>query len=121
MPYITLEYSNNIEKKDFKTLFEDLKNQLVATGEIQELGVKCRAVPSSDYFIVDGSPSHKMAHLLFRMREGRSLAIRQNFSKIGMAVLEEYFEKEVLAKEIILSTEVRELIKDLDLLKNSIR
>jgi 5-carboxymethyl-2-hydroxymuconate isomerase len=121
MPYITLEYSNNIQKKDFKPLFEALKNQLVATGEVQELGVKCRAVPSSDSFIVNGDSNYKMVHLLFRMREGRSLEARQKISQIGMSVLEHYFEKEILAKEIILSTEVKELIKGLDLLKNSIR
>jgi 5-carboxymethyl-2-hydroxymuconate isomerase len=121
MPYITLEYSNNIKKKDFKPLFEELKNQLVATGEVQELGVKCRAVSSTDYFIVNGNTNYKMVHLLFRMREGRSLEVRQKFSQIGMDVLEKYFEKEILAKEIILSTEVKELIKGLDLLKNAIR
>jgi 5-carboxymethyl-2-hydroxymuconate isomerase len=121
MPYITLEYSNNIKKKDFKPLFEDLKNQLVATGEVQELGVKCRAIPSSDYFITNGNSQYKMVHLLFRMREGRSVEVRQNFSKIGLAMLEKYFDKEIAAKEIILSTEVKELIKGLDLLNNSIR
>jgi 5-carboxymethyl-2-hydroxymuconate isomerase len=121
MPYITLEYSDNIQIKDFKPFFEDLKNQLVATGEVQELGVKCRAIPSSDSFIGNGNPDYKMVHLLFRMREGRSLEVRQQFSQIGMSVLEKYFEKEILAKEIILSTEVKELIKGLDLLKNSIR
>jgi 5-carboxymethyl-2-hydroxymuconate isomerase len=62
MPYITLEYSNNIKIKDFKPLFEDLKNQLVATGEVQELGVKCRAVSSTDYFIVNGNTDYKMVH-----------------------------------------------------------
>jgi 5-carboxymethyl-2-hydroxymuconate isomerase len=55
------------------------------------------------------------------MREGRSVEVRQNFSKIGLAMLEKYFEKEIAAKEIILSTEVKELIKGLDLLNNSIR
>lgn len=120
MPYITLEYSNNI-KRDFKPLFEALKNDLVATGEVQELGVKCRAVPSEDYFLVNGDANYKMVHLFFRMREGRSLEVRQNFSKIGLEHLERFFEKEIQAKEIILSTEVKELIHELDLLKNSIR
>jgi 5-carboxymethyl-2-hydroxymuconate isomerase len=110
-----------MKKKDFKPLFEDLKNQLVATGEVQELGVKCRAIPSSDYFITNGNSQYKMVHLLFRMREGRSVEVRQNFSKIGLAMLEKYFDKEIAAKEIILSTEVKELIKGLDLLNNSIR
>jgi 5-carboxymethyl-2-hydroxymuconate isomerase len=121
MPHITLEYSNNITNADFRAIFQELKDRIVATGEAQELGVKCRAVASTDYFIVNGNENYKMVNLLFRMREGRSLEVRQNFSKIGMDVLEKYFEKEILAQEIILSTEVKELIKGLDLLKNSIR
>lgn len=121
MPYITLEYSQNLKTDDFQAIFEEMKNRLVATGEVQELGVKCRAVLSTDYFIVNGNPNFKMAHLLFRMREGRSLEVRQAFSKIGMEVMEKYFEKEMTAKEIILSTEVRELVHGLDLLKNTIR
>ena len=120
MPYITLEYSSNIQT-DFKPLFEELKNELVATGYVQEMGVKCRAVPSEDFFIVNVNPNYKMVHLYFRMREGRSLEVRQNFSKIGLSILEKYFEKEIQAKEIILSTEVRELIHGVDLLKNAIR
>jgi 5-carboxymethyl-2-hydroxymuconate isomerase len=121
MPYITLEYTDNLQAPDFQHLFEELKNRLVATGEVQELGVKCRAVPSSEHFIADGKPTYKMAHLLFRMREGRSLEVRQRFSQIGMEVMQAFFEKEIRVKEIILSTEVKELEKGLDLLHNSIR
>lgn len=121
MPHITLEYSNNIKNIDFKSLFNELKDRLVATGEAQELGVKCRAVASTDYFIVNGNEDYKMVNLLFRMREGRSMEVKQLISKIGLEVLEKYFEKEILAKQIILSTEVKELITGLDLLKNSIR
>lgn len=121
MPHITLEYSNNINDIDFSSLFKELKDKLVATGEAQELGIKCRAVVSTDYFIVDGNEDYKMVNLLFRMREGRSLEVRTLISSIGMEVLEKYFTKEIAAKEIILSTEVKELIKGLDLLKNSIR
>jgi 5-carboxymethyl-2-hydroxymuconate isomerase len=103
MPHITLEYSNNITNTDFRAIFQELKDRIVATGEAQELGVKCRAVASTDYFIVNGNENYKMVNLLFRMREGRSLEVR------------------IEAKEVILSTEVKELMKDLDLLKNSIR
>jgi 5-carboxymethyl-2-hydroxymuconate isomerase len=121
MPHITLEYSHNIKDFDFKSLFKELKDRLVATGEAQELGIKCGAVPSIDYFIVNGNEDYKMVNLLFRMREGRSLEVRQLISKIGMEVLEKYFEKDIQAKQIILSTEVKELITGLDLLKNAIR
>jgi 5-carboxymethyl-2-hydroxymuconate isomerase len=121
MPHITLEYSNNITNADFRAIFQELKDRIVATGEAQELGVKCRAVASTDYFIVDGNENYKMINLLFRMREGRSLEVRQTISQIGLKVLEKHFQKEIEAKEIILSTEVKELITGLDLLKNAIR
>jgi 5-carboxymethyl-2-hydroxymuconate isomerase len=55
------------------------------------------------------------------MREGRSLEVRKAISQIGIEVLEKHFQKEIEAKEIILSTEVKELITGLDLLKNAIR
>lgn len=121
MPHITLEYSGNISGCDFRILFEDLKNQLVATGEVPALGIKCRALPSADYFIIDGNPEYKMINLLFRLREGRSVEVRKKISEIGMAVLEKYFAKEIQKKEIILSTEVKELVTGIDLTKNSIR
>lgn len=121
MPHITLEYSNNIKNIDLKSLFEELKDRLVATGEVQELGVKCRAVASDHYFIVNGNPDYKMVNLLFRMREGRSQDIKNLISKIGIEVMEKHFSNEILAKEIILSTEVKELIVGQDLTKNSIR
>ena len=121
MPYITLEYTPNITDIDFLHLFDALKTQLVATGEVQALGVKCRAVTCTDYYIVDGNADYKMVNLLFRLREGRSLAVRQQISTIGMTILEKYFENDIKNKTIILSTEVKELVAGLDLLKNAIR
>lgn len=40
---------------------------------------------------------------------------------IGFDVIEKYFEKDIQAKQMILSTEVKELIAGLDLFKKSIR
>ena len=52
-----------------------------------------------------------MVNLLFKLREGRSFEIRQQISSIGMKLMETYFQKEIKAKQIILSTEVKELTK----------
>ncbi|MBG6132449.1 5-carboxymethyl-2-hydroxymuconate isomerase [Aquimarina sp. EL_43] len=120
MPHITLECSGNIEA-DFRTVFQTLTDELVATGHIPRLGVKCRVVQSSDHFIIDGNPDYKMMNLLIRLREGRSLEVRKELSEIGMKVLQKYFQKEINAKEIILSTEIKELIMGLDLTKNAVR
>ncbi|WP_158839209.1 hypothetical protein [Polaribacter sp. L3A8] len=120
MPHITLEHSANISL-DFQSFFKDLSEQLVATGHVPKLGVKCRAVSSDNYYIIDGKPEYQMVNLLFRLREGRSFEVRQQISSIGMKLMSNYFQKEMKAKQIILSTEVKELTKELDLTKNSIR
>ncbi|MFC5047037.1 5-carboxymethyl-2-hydroxymuconate Delta-isomerase [Aquimarina hainanensis] len=120
MPHITLEYSDNVSL-DFKLFFEELKNKLVETGYVSAMGIKCRAVPSTVHFIIDGNPSYKMVNLLLRLREGRSLEVRKKLSQIGISLLEKYFQKEITNKEIILSTEVKELITGLDITKNAIR
>ncbi|WP_108870317.1 5-carboxymethyl-2-hydroxymuconate Delta-isomerase [Aquimarina aquimarini] len=120
MPHITLEYSTNVSI-NFNHFFEELKNELIATGHVSALGVKCRAVAATDHYIIDGNSSHKMVNLLFRLREGRSLEVRKQISQIGMKLLEQYFQIEIDKKEIILSTEVKELIKGLDITKNAIR
>ena len=120
MPHITLEYTTNVTI-DFRSFFGELAEQLVATGEVPKLGIKCRAVSSNDYYIIDGNPNYKMVNLLFRLREGRSFEVRQKISSIGIVLMEKYFKKEIKNKEIILSTEVKELIKALDLTKNAIR
>jgi len=120
MPHITLECTSNV-KIDFQEFFGKLTDQLVATGHAPKLGIKCRVEASDEYFIIDGTPAYKMVNLFIRLREGRSPEVLQNFSKIGMELMEAYFKEDIIAKKIILSTEIKELIKGLDLTKNSIR
>ena len=106
---------------DFQNFFGELTDKLGATGHAPKLGIKCRVSTSNDYYIIDGNPTYKMVNLLIRLREGRSEAVLKNFSQIGMDLLTEYFATDIKAKQIILSTEIKELIKGLDLTKNSIR
>ena len=120
MPHITLECTANV-KINFQEFFSKLTDQLVATGHAPKLGIKCRVSASDDFFIIDGNPDYKMVNLFIRLREGRSPEVLQQFSKIGMELMEAYFKEDILAKKIILSTEIKELIKGLDLTKNAIR
>ena len=120
MPHITFEHSANVNI-DFQSFFKELAEQLVATGHVPKLGIKCRVVSSKDYYIIDGNSDYQMVNLLFRLREGRSFEVRQQISSIGMKLMESYFQKENKNKKIILSTEVKELTKGLDLTKNSVR
>lgn len=120
MPHITLECTPNI-KMDFQGFFKDLSERLVATGHASKLGIKCRIVSADDYYIIDGNPEYKMVNLLFRLREGRSEEVLANFSKIGIDLLMEYLKEDVMAKKIILSTEIKELIKGRDITFNAVR
>jgi len=120
MPHIKLECSDNVEM-DFQSFFKELAEELVATGHASELGIKCRVVKSDEHFIADGNPDYKMVNLLFRLREGRSDAVLENFSNIGMELLSKYLIEDIQAKTIIISTEIKELIKGRDMTKNAIR
>jgi len=120
MPHIKFECSSNV-KMDFQNFFKDLSEKLVATGHASKMGIKCRVVSADDYYIIDGNPDHKMVNLLFRLREGRSEEVLANFSKIGMELLSEYLKEDIEAKRIIISTEIKELIKGQDITKNAIR
>lgn len=120
MPNITLECTSNVTM-DFQLFFEELCNQLVETGHAPELGLKCRVVSSGDYYIIDGKPGYKMVNLLFRLREGRSKEVLAKFSEIGMSLLKEHLKEDVDEYTVILSTEIKELVKGQDLTFNSIR
>jgi len=120
MPHITLECTSNVEM-DFHNFFKELSAQLVATGHAAKMGVKCRVVSTDHYYIIDGNADYKMVNLLFRLREGRSKEVLAEFSNIGIELLSAYLKEEVERKNIILSTEIKELIKGQDITKNSIR
>lgn len=106
---------------NFQEFFKELAEQLIATKHASKLGIKCRVVSADTYYIVDGNPNYKMVNLLFRLREGRSKETLANFSKIGINLLTKYLEEDIKAKRIIISTEIKELIKGQDITKNAIR
>lgn len=120
MPHIKLETSSNV-KMDFQAFFKELAEELLKTGHASEMGIKCRRVETDEYYIIDGDGDYKMANLLFRLREGRTVETLEAFSIIGMNLLKKYLNEDVVKKKIILSTEIKELIKGRDLTFNSVR
>lgn len=120
MPHITFECTRNVNL-NFEAFFKELSEGLVETGHASKMGIKCRVVSSDIYYIIDGKAEYKMVNLLFRLREGRSNEVKQRFSEIGMELLNKHLKEEVQNKTIILSTEIKELIKGQDLTQNAIR
>ena len=120
MPHITLECSSNVQM-DFNSFFQELSSALVDTGHASKLGIKARVLKSEDFFIVDGCKDYKMVNLLYRLREGRDEHVLKSFSDIGISLLEKYLKIDIESKTIIISTEIKELIKGRDITKNYIR
>jgi len=120
MPHITLECTENIDM-DFRTFFAELSDKLIETGHASKMGIKCRVLKTNDFYIIDGNNDYKMVNLLYRLREGRTKEVLQNFSEIGITLLKSHLSKEVNSKQIILSTEIKELIKGQDITFNAIR
>ena len=106
---------------NFQAFFKELAEELVETGHAAKLGIKCRKVVADEYYIIDGDQEYKMANLLFRLREGRSEETLETFSTIGMNLMKKYLNEDIVAKKIILSTEIKELIKGRDLTFNAVR
>ena len=113
-------YPSNL-KMDFQGFFAELADELVKTGHASQMGIKCRKVVSDEYYIIDGDQDYKMANLLFRLREGRSKETLETFSLIGMNMMKKYLKEDVINKKVILSTEIKELIKGQDFTFNSVR
>ncbi len=120
MPHIKLECTSNV-KMDFQEFFKELSQKLIETGNASKMGIKCRLVSSDNFYIIDGCSDYKMVNLLFRLREGRTPEVLTDFSEIGLSLLKKYLKEDVESKTIILSTEIKELIKGQDLTFNSIR
>ncbi len=120
MPHITLETTANVTM-DFKGFFTELSEEMVATGHAPAMGIKCRVAASEVYHIIDGDPDYKMVNFLLRLREGRTPEVLETFSTIAMNLMRKYLHEDVTAKKIILSTEIKELKKGLDLTFNSVR
>lgn len=120
MPHITLECTSNISI-NYSSFFKELSDALSATGHASTMGIKCRVVTSDEYYIADGQPDYSMVNLLIRLREGREKAVLERFSQIGLALLKQHCAADIEAKRIIISTEIKELVKDIDLTSNAIR
>ena len=120
MPHITLETSGNL-KMDFQAYFKRLSDVLVESGHASRMGIKCRVVSSDTYYIIDGNPEYKMINVLFRLREGRSVDTLRFIAKATMDLLEEFLTEDIAEGKVILSTEIKELIKGQDLTENSVR
>lgn len=111
MPHLRLEYTDNLEI-DAKPLFKAIHQQLADTGAINMKGLRSAALRLTDYWLADGYEGYQYIFVTLTVRGGRSLTVRQEFSRRIMAVLEETYGHLREGGYLSLSVDVREMERD---------
>jgi 5-carboxymethyl-2-hydroxymuconate isomerase len=86
MPHITVEYSSNLEDGiAIRTLIDALHRTVEQSGLFDPAAIRTRALPRPVYRIADGNPANVFAHIIARIRAGRTVEERK---RLGNALLE---------------------------------
>lgn len=110
MPHCILEYSANVtDEPDFRALFGELHEALVATGEFKIGDIKSRAVCHHDFVIAEGDPDRSFVALEIRILEGRSDAVRSRISTDAAAILRRHLRRTLATTRCSLSVQVTDM------------
>jgi 5-carboxymethyl-2-hydroxymuconate isomerase len=108
MPHLTLEYTDNLSFA-IQPVLARLHDELVATGAVNQKGIKSRAVRHTDYRIADGCKDYAFVHVNLLIREGRPIEVQQDAAQRVMAVLKETFGHRFKDGYLSLSVDIKEM------------
>ena len=78
MPHLIVEYSANLAPRlGLDALMAKLRDAAAADGVFPLAGIRVRAARRDQCLIADGDPSHGFVHLMARIGQGRSEAVRR--------------------------------------------
>ena len=120
MPHLILEYTDNIEPFAVQPLLARLHEEMVATGAVNLKGLKSRAIGLTDYRLADGDERYAFVHVQMWIRDGRSLATKQEMAQRTMAILEEAFGQRRDGGYLSLSVDIQEMAKGVALTNHNI-
>lgn len=122
MPHFLVEYSTNIEEAlDVPRFFERLIDTAVETGVFELAGIRCRALPRTQYRVADGHPDNAFLHIQLRIGAGRSVETRKAAGEAIFAALNDYLAGLFADRPLMLSFEIAEIHPDLNFKKSNIR
>ncbi|WP_270733093.1 5-carboxymethyl-2-hydroxymuconate isomerase [Shimia sp. Alg240-R146] len=110
MPHFHIDYSANIEEVvDIQALCEAIRASATEIETFPAAGIRVRATRSDHVAIADGNPKHGYIDLSVRLREGRSVDVKQDAIARIFATLKDFMGPAMETRSIALSAEIRDI------------
>jgi len=92
LPHCILEYSENIQDApNWTSLFHELHQVLLNTGEFNEQDIKSRAIGHKNYFIGNGNPDQAFIALNVQILDGRTDEFKKDLAQSALNILNKFF------------------------------
>jgi len=110
MPHCILEYSANLpERPDLQTLFQQLHEVLMASGQFTLDDIQSRAIRHEEFRIGDGDPRRTFVTMNLSLLAGRSDEVKAALSRSVLELLERAFARTLAETICSLTVHVSEL------------
>ena len=110
MAYLTLQYSDNLEKHlHFEKICDSLRLVMLDQKIFPKAGVRVRAYPISSYSIADGHSENAFIDMILRIGMGRSEDQKVKTGELLMMELETNVEKLLKTGFLALALEIIEI------------
>ncbi len=110
MAYLTLQYSDNLEKHlHFEKICDSLRLVMLDQKIFPKAGVRVRAYPISSYSIADGHSENAFIDMILRIGMGRSEDQKLKTGEMLMMELETNVEKLLKTGFLALALEIIEI------------
>lgn len=100
MPHIVIDYTDNLaEQPDFRALFGELHQALIALGDIAPADLKSRAVKLTDWYVGHGEAGHAFVHVKLHLINRRSVEFKQRAVAAMQAVVAAHFARSLAERD----------------------
>ncbi len=121
MPHFIVEYSGNLAGDiQFDAFFEQVHDNLGASGVFPLGGIRSRAIRMDDYRIADAKHDYAFIHITLKVGSGRDEATRKAVCDDLFAMIEQYFKPLQDKRLLAISFEMQEIHPVLNYKKNNI-
>ncbi len=121
MPHLVLEYSANLERSiDIAATLHAVHRCALEMDVFPVAAIRTRTARRDDYLIADLAGDYSFAHLLVRIKEGRSNDEKKRIGAGFFDVLSGFLEEFQASHPLALTVEVEEICASLSFAKNSI-
>lgn len=113
MPFINLEYTNNIKEIiDFQSLFEAIHQLANKLADVNVANCKSKVQMLDCFYMGTGAKENAFAHLDFYFLEGRDSEIKKALGQGLLDLLRTFFRKSSLDLNLQLTVRIEDIKRD---------